>query len=583
VPRFDGQGQFAGYAGVVRDITRDKHREDQADSLELAAIGIAHIGAGGQIIHANRKLCDMLGYSLDELRLRTVADISHPEDLHTTDVLRTDLHAGRLDSFKCEKRYLRKNGTVLWVGLTVAVKRDAHGRDLYDISVVEDISARKDAEARVQYLANHDELTGLPNRMLFNQLLKHALESGKRYQQRFAVMFIDLDRFKQINDCLGHEAGDVLLKEMAVRFRHCVRASDVVARLGGDEFVVLVREVDHQSQIATIARNILAAAIRPVTILGQECRVTASIGISVYPGDGEEEQSLLKHADIAMYLAKQEGKNNFQFFCTDIQSHTIEKLILESNLRHAVERGELKLHYQAKADRLTGRIRGVEALLRWDNPTLGKVMPAQFIPVLEEMGLIIAIGKWVIRHACLQICEWNAQGLPPVCVAVNLSPRQFVDPELVGFVREMLQETGIAPEQLELEVTESLVIHNAERAMRKMREIKALGVRIAIDDFGRGYSALSQFKRFPVDTSKVDRSFIRDVETVEEDRAITQAIITMGKTLGLTVVAEGVETEEQHNFLRDHACDEIQGYLFSQPLPPAEFAQLLRNHVPAPL
>ncbi len=583
MPRFDGQGQFAGYAGVVRDITRDKHREDQADSLELAAIGIAHIGAGGQIIHANRKLCDMLGYSLDELRLRTVADISHPEDLHTTDVLRTDLHAGRLDSFKCEKRYLRKNGTVLWVGLTVAVKRDAHGRDLYDISVVEDISARKDAEARVQYLANHDELTGLPNRMLFNQLLKHALESGKRYQQRFAVMFIDLDRFKQINDCLGHEAGDVLLKEMAVRFRHCVRASDVVARLGGDEFVVLVREVDHQSQIATIARNILAAAIRPVTILGQECRVTASIGISVYPGDGEEEQSLLKHADIAMYLAKQEGKNNFQFFCTDIQSHTIEKLILESNLRHAVERGELKLHYQAKADRLTGRIRGVEALLRWDNPTLGKVMPAQFIPVLEEMGLIIAIGKWVIRHACLQICEWNAQGLPPVCVAVNLSPRQFVDPELVGFVREMLQETGIAPEQLELEVTESLVIHNAERAMRKMREIKALGVRIAIDDFGRGYSALSQFKRFPVDTSKVDRSFIRDVETVEEDRAITQAIITMGKTLGLTVVAEGVETEEQHNFLRDHACDEIQGYLFSQPLPPAEFAQLLRNHVPAPL
>ncbi|HTQ98735.1 MAG TPA: diguanylate cyclase, partial [Candidatus Acidoferrum sp.] len=467
-PRFDADGVLLGYYGIVRDVTAEKANQDHADSLELAAIGVAHVGPAGRIIHANRKLCDMLGYGVEELRTLSVAQISHPEDTHLTDVARKELSAGRLDSFKCEKRYLRKNGSVIWAGLTIAVKWDAHGRELYHVSIVEDISARKEAEARVQYLATHDEMTGLPNRALFSQLLRHELEASRRYQRKFAVLFIDLDRFKQINDSLGHEAGDVLLKEMAVRFKACVRASDVVARLGGDEFVVLVPEVAGTRQVAKVARNLLAAALKPVEIMGHECRVTASIGISAYPANGEDEQTLLKHADIAMYAAKEEGKNNYQFYAPGASSPTIEKLAMESNLRQAVERGEMWLEYQAKVNITTGVIHGVEALLRWNNPTLGQVSPALFIPAAEEMGIIVHIGKWVIRQACEQIGRWDAEGLPPVCVAVNLSPRQFADTELLPWIRQVLRETGIVPGRLELEVTESMVMHNAERALQKL-------------------------------------------------------------------------------------------------------------------
>jgi predicted signal transduction protein with EAL and GGDEF domain len=357
----------------------------------------------------------------------------------------------------------------------------------------------------------------------------------------------------------------------------------VVARLGGDEFVVLVQEVAGKQQVAAVARNLLAAALRPLQIFGQEIRVTASIGISLFPGDGEDEQVLMKNADTAMYQAKEEGKNNFQFYSMALKSHTVEKLALESHLRHAVERSEFEVFYQAKVSIQTGEIRGVEALLRWHNPTLGHVSPAQFIPLTEETGMIITIGRWVIRQACEQIRNWNGQALPPVCISVNLSPRQFSDPELVPFIKRTLVETGIEPARLELEITESMVMHNAERSLKKLNEIKALGIRIAIDDFGTGYSSLSQLKRFPVDTLKVDRSFIRELETEEEDRAITQAIITMGKTLGLTIVAEGVETAEQQSFLSKHACDEIQGYYFSKPIPCAEFERLLRTHRPVPL
>ncbi|MEY4642284.1 MAG: hypothetical protein RLZZ227_2278 [Pseudomonadota bacterium] len=323
--------------------------------------------------------------------------------------------------------------------------------------------------------------------------------------------------------------------------------------------------------------------MKPLEILGQECRVTASIGISVFPGDGDDEHVLMKNADIAMYQAKEEGKNNFQFYAADLKAHTVEKLALESHLRHAVERNEFDVYYQAKVSIQTGEIRGAEALLRWHNPMLGHVSPAQFIPLSEELGLIIPIGQWVIRRACEQIRLWNRQGLPPVCISVNLSPRQFLDPELVSYIEGVLRDTGIDAARLELEITESMVMHNAERSLQKLHNIKALGIRIAIDDFGTGYSSLSQLKRFPVDTLKVDRSFIREIQTDDEDRAITQAIITMGKTLGLTVVAEGVETAEQQSFLCNHDCDEIQGYYFSKPIPCGEFEKLLRHHKPVPL
>lgn len=582
-PRFDDDGSFLGYCGVVRDVTLEKQTEDHAESLELAAIGIGHVADGGRFIHANRKLCDMLGYTREELQELTVKQISHAEDTNVTDQARSGLRSGSLESFKCEKRYIRKDGTPIWVGLTIATKRDLQGMPMYDVSIVEDISARKEAEARVQYLATHDEMTGLANRALFTQLLKHAFETGRRYSRTFALLFIDLDRFKQINDSLGHAGGDLLLKEMAARFIACVRSSDVVARLGGDEFVVLVQEVAGKQQIAAVARNILAAAIKPLQIFGQEVRVTASVGISTFPGDGEDEQMLMKNADIAMYQAKEEGKNNFQFYTAALKSNTVEKLALESHLRHAVERCEFDVFYQAKVGIQTGEIRGVEALLRWSNATLGHVSPAQFIPLAEETGMIIPIGRWVIRKACEQIRNWNGQALPPVCISVNLSPRQFSDPELVPFIKRTLMETGIETGRLELEITESMVMHNAERSLQKLNEIKALGIRIAIDDFGTGYSSLSQLKKFPVDTLKVDRSFIREIQTDEEDRAITSAIITMGKTLGLTVVAEGVETAEQQSFLCSNGCDEIQGYYFSKPIPCADFERLLRTHRPVPL
>ena len=441
---------------------------------------------------------------------------------------------------------------------------------------------RKRAEERVQHMATHDALTSLPNRVMFSQLLNHEIQVSQRYKRSFAVMFIDLDRFKFVNDTLGHEAGDKLLQEIGARFRACVRASDVVARLGGDEFVVLLQEVGDREQVATVARKILSAAMKPVVVMGQECRVTASIGICTHPEDAQDEQSLLKNADIAMYLAKEEGKNNFQFFSENIRIQSLERQTLETSLRHALERDEFSLHYQAKLDLKTKEITGVEALLRWRHPDLGTVAPAKFIPVAEDTGLIVPIGSWVLQTACAQNVAWQREGLPPVCMAVNLSARQFADEGLIADIVAALKESGMKPELLELELTESMVMQNAERATRLLAAIKQMGVRIAIDDFGVGYSSLAQIKRFPIDTLKVDRSFIRDLEKNAEDRAITEAIISMGKTLSLTVVAEGVETQEQQTFLTDHACDAMQGYYFSKPIDREQFANFLRQHAASP-
>ncbi|OGA08077.1 MAG: diguanylate cyclase [Betaproteobacteria bacterium RIFCSPHIGHO2_12_FULL_69_13] len=443
-----------------------------------------------------------------------------------------------------------------------------------------DVTARKQAEERIQYLATHDGLTGLPNRTMFSQLLNLALETARRYRRKFAVLFIDLDRFKVINDSLGHEAGDTLLQETATRLKKVLRSSDIVARLGGDEFVVLLQEVKGAEQVAAAARKILSAVIKPMQILGQECRVTASIGVSMFPADAADEQSLMKNADIAMYLAKEEGKNNFQFYSKGLKTQSLEKLALETNLRRALERNEFSLHYQAKLDLGSGAIAGVEALLRWTSRELGALAPAQFIPLAEETGLIVPIGRWVLRTACAQGVAWQRQGLRPMRIAVNLSPRQFADPDLLTDIAAALRETGMPPELLELEITEGMVMHNPERAIALLTAIKQMGLRLAIDDFGTGYSSLAQLKRFPIDTLKVDRSFIREIPKDAEDRAITEAIIAMGKSLSLTVVAEGVETEEQQAFLREHACDQMQGYYFSKPIAPGEFAELLRKHEP---
>jgi diguanylate cyclase (GGDEF)-like protein len=432
------------------------------------------------------------------------------------------------------------------------------------------------ADERIEYLASHDSLTGLPNREMFNGLLRHAIETAQRHARKFAVLFIDLDRFKVINDSLGHDAGDMLLVEVSHRLRGALRASDVVARLGGDEFVVILEETTERHDVERIASDLLSMLGQPLQLSGHECHTTASIGIAMYPADGDDAQALTKNADMAMYLAKEDGKNGFRFFSRDVKVQSIERLTLETALRHALEREQFSLHYQPKIDIASSQITGVEALLRWEHPDFGMVPPMQFIPLAEETGLIVPIGRWVLMEACAQNMAWQRRGLLPVSMAVNLSPRQFVDAHLLRDVDEALAASGMSPVLLQLEVTESMVMRNVARAVRVLDAIQSRGIRLAIDDFGTGYSSMSLMKQFPIDTIKIDRSFVRDLAEDPEDQAIAQAIISMGKALGMTVVAEGVETSEQQEFLRSHACDEMQGYLFSRPLPPRDLAELLR-------
>ena len=438
------------------------------------------------------------------------------------------------------------------------------------------------ADQQIQYLATHDGLTGLPNRMMFNQLLEQSIKSARRNASKCAVLFIDLDRFKVINDSLGHAVGDALLVEVAIRLRSCVRASDVVARLGGDEFVIVLSEISDCDQIALVARKVLSGLMPALNLAGHDCRTTGSIGIAIFPDNGSDAETLTKNADMAMYLAKEEGKNDFRFYSPEIKSQSIERLMLESSLRHALELNQFMLHYQPKIEAATGQVNGVEALLRWRHPDLGDLPPMKFIPLAEETGLIIPIGRWVLRTACAQNMAWQRQGLSVISMAVNLSPRQFQDDHLLRDVDDALKETGMPAHLLQLEITESMVMQNVARAIKLLNEIQDRGVQLAIDDFGTGYSSMSLMKQFPIDMIKIDRSFVRDLAENPQDRAIATAIISMGKALGLTVVAEGVETTEQDAFLRGHLCDELQGFLFSKPVPADDIPTLLRPFMPAP-
>lgn len=435
--------------------------------------------------------------------------------------------------------------------------------------------ARKQAEDRIQHLANHDELTGLSNRNMFNQSLGHALAKARRDEQSLSILFIDLDRFKNINDTLGHDAGDRVLREVAERLRGCLRESDIVGRLGGDEFVVLLESVPEPVHSALVAQKLLVAVGKPFSVERQVFQLTASIGISTYPTDAEDLQSLLRFADIAMYRAKEQGKNNYQFYSAQMNVHTLERMALETELRGALERDELVLHYQPKVDLGSRRIVGVEALVRWQHPHKGLIPPAQFIPVAEETGLIVPIGEWVMRTACAQSLLWREQGLAQLRIAVNLSPRQFAHEDLLQDVERLMGEGGMGAAGLELEITESMVMHNPERAATLLGKLKASGAIVAIDDFGTDYSSLSYLKRFPINTLKVDRTFIKDLPLDIEDAAITKAIIVMAHSLGLKVVAEGVETQEQVDFLHALGCDEAQGYYFGKPVPAEELVSLL--------
>jgi diguanylate cyclase (GGDEF)-like protein len=428
-----------------------------------------------------------------------------------------------------------------------------------------------------QYMAYHDTLTALPNRSMFSKLLGQGIQVAHRYNRQLALLFLDLDRFKHINDTLGHEAGDQLLQEVAIRLKACLRDSDTVARLGGDEFVVLLPELDEDKYVATVARKILTAVARPFLLSGQEFRITASIGISIYPHDGLDEQVLTKNADTAMYHAKEEGKNNFKFYSEKLNTNSLERLTLESALRHALERNEFVLHYQAKRDIGSGLITGMEALLRWQNPDLGTVAPMQFLPLAEETGLILPIGKWVLKTACRQNMTWQNQGLPHVCMAVNLTTRQFEDETLLQDLTAILADSGMDAQLLELEISEFMLMRDIEKKMQVLKGLKGLGVRIAIDDFGSGYASLAALRKSPLDTIKIDRSFILNITSVTEDKSMTEAMLALGRALNLTVVAQGVETKEQADLLRQYGSGEFQGFYINRPMPADQIIELLRT------
>ncbi len=432
--------------------------------------------------------------------------------------------------------------------------------------VYREVKERKQAEDAMRFFATHDPLTGLANRLLFSERFEDAIGLARRSQERLAILFIDLDRFKNINDTLGHEAGDRLLKEVGSRLAACTNGIGMVARQGGDEFVVLIAKLGNLNSVNDVCDGILAEVTKPMMLEGGEFHVTASIGISVFPVHGDDSQTLLKHADIAMYRAKELGKNTYQFYTQHINEHSFERLELESALRHALGRDELSLHYQPKADPRTGRIVGLEALLRWEHPEFGAVPPDKIIPLAEETGLIVDIGAWAIRTACSHRRAWQEMGLPPLRVAVNLSARQFVQASLLQDVRDSLAQAQIDARWLELEITESTVMHDPDQAMKLLSEFKKMGVHLTVDDFGTGYSSLAYLKRFPLDCVKIDRSFIRGVPSDVSDCAITRTIINMAHSLQLTVVAEGVENFAQAQFLVQQGCDEVQGYYYSKPL-----------------
>ena len=575
--------------GSFMDITERKRiekalrqsEEKYRTILESIQEGYFEVDLDGNFTFCNDSMSRLTGHSKEDLIGMNHKQLTNEETAKEVFQAFIDVYNTEEPSKGFDWQIIKKNGVEGYIEASVTLQKDSSGKPTGFKGMIRDITERKRTEQQINYMATHDALTGLPNRLMFSQLLNHAIRSAQRHGKQLAVLFVDLDRFKVINDSLGHEAGDRLLKEMARRFKRSLRAVDVVGRLGGDEFIILTEEVDELSQIANVAHKILTTTIQPMVLQGEECRVTASIGISIYPGDGTDEQTLIKNADIAMYFAKEEGKNNYQFYSKDIQSQSNKRFSIETNLRRALERNELSLEYQAKVDFKTGMITGVEALLRWKNPSIGLITPTQFIPVAEETGLIVPIGRWVMKTACAQNVAWQRQGLPSVCMSVNLSLRQIMDDKLLEDIKAALDESGMASNLLELEITESMVMHNPPRLIELLTNIKKLGVRLAIDDFGTGYSSLAQIQHFPIDTLKVDRSFIRNLPKNSEDGAITEAIIAMGKTLSLTVVAEGVETQEQKDFLRDLICDEMQGFYFSKPIAPDQFGDLLRNHDPS--
>jgi diguanylate cyclase (GGDEF)-like protein/PAS domain S-box-containing protein len=458
---------------------------------------------------------------------------------------------------------------------SVAPIRNRQGQATGAVLVFRDVSAAQAMALQMVHSAQHDFLTGLPNRMLLNDRVTQAIGLAMRHTTRIAVLFLDLDGFKHINDSLGHPIGDKLLRSIARRLVDCVRGSDTVSRQGGDEFVVLLSEVEHLEDAAILARRMLQAVAKPHAVDQHDLHVTTSIGVSVYPDDGLNAETLIMKADTAMYQVKEHGRQGYQFFTPAMNIRAVERQFIEENLRNALERQEFALHYQPKVDLRTGRFSGAEALIRWTHPVRGPIPPAQFIPIAEDCGLILPIGDWVLREACQQARAWMDEAMPIPTIAVNISAMQFRDEKFLEGVVAVLSETGLDPAVLELELTERVLMNRADSTESILKTLKSQGIRLAVDDFGTGYSSLSDLGRFPIDTLKIDQSFVRQITRAPDQTNLVNAAISMGRSLNLRVVAEGVETLEEMAFLRAHECDEAQGYYFSRPMPSKQFAAFL--------
>ena len=581
---WDERDQFEGILGVGRDISQQRRAEKDvrmaATVFEHSTSAILITDPAGYIVQANDAFTRVSGYEVAQVldELPKMLCVVEQQEAHLAYIIK---QLNENSSWEGEVWLRRRSGEhyPAWVGITAVV--DDEGDLASYVCFFSDISERKASEQRIHRLAYYDALTHLPNRTLFQDRLHTALQSAERQKSWVVLMFLDLDRFKPINDSLGHAAGDRMLKEMATRLLGCVDDDDTVARMGGDEFTLLLqpgasREIALNRAIH-VAEQILGSLVKPFVLEGREFFVTASIGIALSPQDGNELSQLMKNADTAMYHAKERGKNNFQFYQADMNATALERLELESDLRHALEQEEFVLYYQPQFSGDGKRLTGTEALLRWRHPRRGLVPPGDFIPVLEELGLVVEVGDWVLTEACRQLKAWHAAKVRVPKVSVNISARQFSDGQLGTRIATILKETGLPPACLELELTESILMREVDEAMQILDSLKFLGLSIAVDDFGTGYSSLNYLKQFPIDVLKIDRSFVDGLPSGEQDAQIARAIIAMAHSLNLAVIAEGVETHEQLEFLREHGCDEVQGYLFGRPMPANRFEAQFSN------
>ncbi|HYI10739.1 MAG TPA: EAL domain-containing protein [Thermoanaerobaculia bacterium] len=551
--------------------------EDRFRALvENAAEGVALVDAGGQFLYTGPSTERVLGYRENQLLGTNFGSLVHPDDLENARKNLRLLLAADNTELTGEVRLRHAKGEYRWIEGTY--KNLLFNRAVRAIVInYRDVTQRKQAEETLQHLAYRDTLTDLPNRFLFHDRLEHAIEHARRREKGFAVMYADLDRFKVVNDTLGHTVGDHLLQVVARRLRDVLRSDDTIARLGGDEFAVILPEMDRAEDAGSVGRKLIAALRAPIVIDGHELHVTASVGISMFPSDGEDVVTLVKHADAALYRSKDLGRNTVQLFASSMNARYTERLELELALHRAVDRGEFSLVYQPLCDRTTRSVRSFEALVRWDRPEHGQVSPVEFIKLAEETRLILPIGDWVMRTACAQLRTWRNMGMDGFTMAVNLSPHQVAQPNFIYSVHDTLQMNRLLPGDLELEITEGAALQNLEWTLSVLDQLRSLGVRIAVDDFGTGQSSLVYLKRLPLTTLKIDREFLRDVQREASDAAIFRSIVELGHSLGLYVIAEGIETDDDRLLVEKQACDGMQGYFFSKPLPASEVPAWMRG------